>query len=249
MASVAIIYDEHLTGLRQVRLAMKKAMNAAGLVPVWQEWRRGVPACPPHKPYSKVVVLADGKDVTTGFENLADCCVPPWQPALKREVEKLQCVLDGCAPAQLADKRGRGWAANLPAIVVALMPKFTCPLCLPLYSSVLSLFGLGFLKQPKYMLMFTIIVLLIALVNLAVQCRRRSAAGAQSPWFPFGLGAAGATVFVVGKFALDQSVVAYGGLLFFMAGCFWISWSIAGWLPALSRLVRGRALTANASTR
>lgn len=164
---------------------------------------------------------------------------PPMRPS-DRET---RCCMLACCPTTLeppasqllspnaAGCRGGRSLASLPALVVAFLPKFTCPLCLPLYSSLLSLMGLEFLKEERNLLFFTAAILLLALVNLAIQGRRCG------NYLPVCMATVGATVFLGAKFAFDCPFFTYAGLLILMVGCLSASFHVPRLLSRLRSLV------------
>ena len=76
--------------------------------------------------------------------------------------------------------------ALVSAIGAALTPKLVCPVCWPAYVALASALGLGFLINTKNLLIISIVFLLIALIALYSQCKKRK------DFKPFWLGLAGA---------------------------------------------------------
>ena len=80
----------------------------------------------------------------------------------------------------------RHWKRGLiamPGIGVALLPKLFCPLCWPLYASIVSSVGLGFLIGTTYLLPITGAFLVVTLAVLGFGANKRRGYG------PFVLGA------------------------------------------------------------
>jgi hypothetical protein len=62
---------------------------------------------------------------------------------------------------------------TVPGIAIALIPKTACQFCLPVYSSLLTSLGVGFLPSSKYLFSITVLFLLIAISALAFRAQQR----------------------------------------------------------------------------
>lgn len=110
---------------------------------------------------------------------------------------------------EVAPSVGRHGLAALPALLLALLPKFTCPACWPLYGSVLSSLGLGGLLASPWRVPLLAVFLLPALWLLVRGCR-----GRRRRW-PLGLGLAGAAASLVGALG-DHGALSLAGSVAFV---------------------------------
>ncbi len=116
---------------------------------------------------------------------------------------------------------GSGWKetlAVLPAVGVALFPSITCPACWPGYAAVLSSFGIGFLPSNRYLLPLTATFLVIYLLMLTWEARKRHR------FCPLIVGTAGSIVLVVGRFVLESNPVLYAGVALLITASIWNAW-------------------------
>lgn len=101
-----------------------------------------------------------------------------------------------------------GWlrtVAPLPAAVLAVLPSFTCPVCIAAYAGVLSSMGLGFMYQSKYQTPLIVGFLLVGIATVAYSSRTHKK---RSPVLLTLLGAAGV---VAGKLVWEVPLLMYGG--------------------------------------
>jgi len=104
--------------------------------------------------------------------------------------------------------------ASLPAVGTALLPKLTCPLCWPAYTTVLSALGLEFVDYTPYLFPATLAFLALAVGMLALAARRTGR------WIPLLLGLASAGIVLTGKFAMASDWVANSGIALLVAAVF-----------------------------
>lgn len=114
-----------------------------------------------------------------------------------------------------------GWRRVLalaPGMGATLLPIKACPACWPLYSSLLSAFGLGFLLHASYVLPISAALLGVWLISLCYHASERHGYG------PFVLGFVGASVALVGRFELRSDALVYPGIAALAAAAIWNSW-------------------------
>ena len=111
-----------------------------------------------------------------------------------------------------------GISAVLPGIGATLLPAVTCPACWPAYAGLMGSLGLGFVDYTPWLMPVTVVFLTIALAALAWQGYRRR------DYRPFGLGASGAAILVIGKFQMDSEVALYSGITLIIAASVWNAW-------------------------
>jgi hypothetical protein len=102
--------------------------------------------------------------------------------------------------------RSAGIAGIAPSVLLALLPKLTCPLCWPAYGAALSALGLGFVDYTPYLLPLTALFIAVSLGALAWTARARG-----DVW-PVALGALGGAGLLLGRFALESDVLTYAAI-------------------------------------
>ena len=107
---------------------------------------------------------------------------------------------------------------TLPGVGVALLPKLACPMCWPVYASVLTSIGLGFLVSTTYLLLITAGFLLVAVGVLGFRAKQRRGYG------PLMLGFAASAAILTGKFHLDSNPVMYSGIGVLVIASVWNAW-------------------------
>lgn len=115
----------------------------------------------------------------------------------------------------MATRTWREGLLALPGIGVALLPKLACPLCWPLYASIVSSLGLGFLISTAYLLPITVAFMVMILGVLAFRANQRRGFG------PFLLGIAASAAVLMGKFYLESAFVTYSGIGLLVAASVW----------------------------
>lgn len=108
--------------------------------------------------------------------------------------------------------------AALPAVLLALLPKFACPACWPAYGSVLQALGLGSVLSSPWRLPLLAVFLLPALGLLARTGRRRR------DQRPLTLGVVGAIVSLLAV-ALGHSTMSLLGSALFVGAMVWSSFA------------------------
>ena len=103
----------------------------------------------------------------------------------------------------------------MPGIGVALLPKLFCPLCWPLYASIVSSVGLGFLIGATYLQPITGAFLVVTLAVLCFGAKKRRGYG------PFAVGIVTSAAVLIGKFYLESKPLMYGGVGFLAVASVW----------------------------
>ena len=98
---------------------------------------------------------------------------------------------------------------------IAALPILTCPACWPLYASILSAMGLGFVDYTPYLLPVTTILLLISLFPLAWKTKQRRG------YLPLILGIGASLIIISGKFYLDITWLFYTGIALLLMASIW----------------------------
>lgn len=228
MARVELVYERSCPFVRDTRRRLMEAFRAAGLTPRWTEWETGDPKAPARvRDFGSPTLLVDGRDVAGApADEAGHCCriysldgASPGVPPLATIVTALTAAHGDPAPAGAAKApHGRQFAALLPAIGLAALPKLTCPACWPAYAGLMGSLGLGFANYTPYLLPLTGGFLAFSVLALAHRAGRRRGYG------PFLLGAAAAMAVLVGKFGYDSDLAMWIGIAVLVGASAWNSW-------------------------
>ena len=107
---------------------------------------------------------------------------------------------------------------TVPGIGFALLPKLACPICWPVYASILTSLGLTFLMSAMYLFAFTAMFLLVALVSLSYRAHQRRG------YRPFFLGFLASAGVLIGKFFHESNSVVYSGVTLLVVAAIWNAW-------------------------
>lgn len=231
MAEVVLLYDSDCPNVADCRTNLIKAFFASGNKPSWREVDRSADDTPPQlRGYGSPTVLVNGFDVAgqkPGY-NEASCRLYQTEDGGVvgvPSVEQIAASLtDGFQENASFIGQGIGrsdWKqtlAVLPAVGAAMLPSITCPACWPGYAAVLSSFGIGFLPSNRYLLPLTATFLVVYLLMLAWDARKRHRFG------PVTVGTAGSTVLLVGRFVLESNAVLYVGVAVLITASIWNAW-------------------------
>jgi hypothetical protein len=205
--NVELVYDADCPNVAATRSLLIKAFAQTGVSARWQEWERSAPESPVYaQSFGSPTILVDRKDIA-GISPAAGtraCRVYTGGAGTLQATPPLELI---CA-ALLKDAsmrkhgvagRGRWQAtvASFPAIGTALLPKLTCPLCLPAYAALLSALGLEFFDYTPYLLPLTLAFLAVALGALALHARRTG------HWIALMTGVAASAIVLLGKFTFE----------------------------------------------
>lgn len=224
---VELVYENTCPNVAAARGQLLQAFAQSDIAPDWREWEVSASDAPDHiHGYGSPTILVDGKDVSGEMTEGHDYCCRVYAhdemsnkgvPAVKDIMHALKAGRRDTAPPTKSAR----WKLNgavMPAFGTALLPKLTCPACWPAYAGLLSSFGVGFFDYTPYLLPLTGMFVLIALAALGFRARQRRG------FRPLLLGATGAAVLLIGKFAYDSDVAMYAGLAVLVAASLWNSW-------------------------
>lgn len=230
MQNVEFIYEQTCPFVRDARRRLIEAFKAAGVTPRWTEWEVSDPNTPQHvRHYGSPTILIGGRDIAgTPRDEAENCCriyalgdEPRGVPPLGMIVNALTAADDRVTPAPPRSTSSiHRYAAALPAVGLAALPKLTCPACWPAYAGLLSSFGIGFVNYTPYLFPLTATFLVISVLALAYRSQRRRGYG------PFVLGAASAITVLAGKFGYDSDGAMWAGLGLLVIASIWNSWPI-----------------------
>ena len=102
----------------------------------------------------------------------------------------------------------------VPAVGAALLPSLSCPACWPAYASLLSVVGLTFLAESKYLLWLNLVALLIGLMVLLRRARTRG-------YRPLVLGAIASITILTGKFEFASNAITWLGATALITAFIW----------------------------
>lgn len=111
--------------------------------------------------------------------------------------------------------------AALPALAVSTLPFLSCPLCWPLYASLLGSAGLSFFNYTPYLMPVVGFSLLVALVSIGYQVKKNS-----SSYWPFVLAVIASLAIFVGKFVLISNAILYTGVVGLIVAVIWNARSV-----------------------
>ena len=243
MLRVELIYDSDCPNVQEAREALLSGFVKSGVLPSWTEWDRGSPESPPYvRQYGSPTILVDCRDIG-GSEpsGISDCCRIYAQESGKFRgvppVSSIAAALERgstCAP-RLAGRGAGGWhfLASLPGMGTALLPVGVCPACWPVYASILGPVGLGFLLESRGLLSFTVALLAVALLSLALRAKVRRGYG------PFFLGIASVGFVFVFKFVYVLNFLVYAGAIVLLIASLWNAWQKSRGNKNLSSLRSG----------
>ncbi len=213
---VELIYDADCPNVAATRSLLIKAFTKTGVSARWKEWERSSPRSPAYaQSFGSPTILVDGKDIA-GISPTAGtrvCRVYSGGGGTLQSTPPLELIcatlLKG-APAGTRRVAGEGrWqaiVASSPAIGTALLPKLTCPLCLPAYAALLSALGLEFFDYTPYLLPLTLAFLAVALGALAIQAKRTR------HWIALMIGVTASAIVLSGKFVFELDWLNTAGI-------------------------------------
>lgn len=223
MTKVELIYDTDCPNVEQARRQLQLALTASGKPVQWIEWNRTSTESPPHvRRYGSPTILVNGNDVAgvAPSEGFKCCRVYRGKNGGLHGVPTIDMIATALG-AKRTTKGSRSWLVSLPAVLVALLPSLTCPACWPAYAGLLSSLGLPFLNYTPLLTLLTVVALAAAVLALGLRANTRRGFG------PLLVGILAAALVVLGKFVVQLSFAAYGGIGLLIAASVWNSWPIA----------------------
>lgn len=204
------------------RRNLLEAFRRVGLRPAWEDVNLDDEATPASlRGYGSPAVLVKGKDVSGKEPDGAGIsCRLYLGTSGAPSVEAIARSLRSAA-ARGAVRSGRLLSLGaLPGVGAALLPVGACPACWPAYASGLSSLGVAFLSDSSVLFPVTAALVLLAVGSLAWRARQCRGFG------PFALGLGAAVLLLVGKFALESSLLTYGAIALFLAASVWNAWPL-----------------------
>ena len=221
MRAIELIFDRDCPNAEVARQNLGDALVAAGLPPRWTERDRADPDGPPHvQRFGSPTILIDGRDVAgqDPTDGTSSCRLYATGSGQMSGVPPIELIAAALGDGGGKKFQWRGVLSVVPGFGASFLPVGLCPACWPAYAGVLGSLGLGSLLKTTYLLPLTGAFFGLALFGLAYR------AGTRRGYRPFGLGLAGATTALVGKFAISQDVVLYLGLALLLTASVWNSW-------------------------
>ena len=211
---VELIYDADCPNVAATRTRLIKAFTRTGVSARWREWERNSPESPVYvQSFGSPTILVDGKDIAgiSSTSGIHACRVYSGSKGNLQGTPPLELICVALInEAPESGRRGEGrWqaiAASFPAIGTALLPKLTCPLCLPAYAALLSVLGLEFFDYTPYLLSLTMAFLAAALGALVMQAKRTG------NWAALMTGIAASAIILLGKFEFEVDWLATAGI-------------------------------------
>ncbi|MGH8248137.1 MAG: hypothetical protein ACREUU_17080, partial [Gammaproteobacteria bacterium] len=209
--AVELVYRRGCPNIEAARVHLLRAFAGLGMTPQWREWDADDPATPPHaRGRGSPTILIDGRDVDAmGFPDPGPSCrVYPGADGAVARVPSLDQIVTAMRPDENRRNSSIGTGVKLgfataPGIGLALAPKLVCPLCWPLYTSLLGSAGLSFVNYTPYLYPLTLVFLSAAVSAIGIYSPR----GGRT--FPLLLGAGAAFAILAGKFHLLNGLLVY----------------------------------------
>lgn len=95
---------------------------------------------------------------------------------------------------------------GLPAILVSVLPLITCPLCWPLYTTILTAMGVGFIDSVLILLPLMSTLILLAVVGYWIKARK------SKNYWPVGIGFVAGIAMIIGKFLFVSDWLLWVGM-------------------------------------
>lgn len=236
---VELIYFEGCPNIAKARAALVKAFATISHPITWVEWNQSDNTCPDrYRIYGSPTILIDGQDVDAStYTEQGACCrlytddntqQTLGAPSLNTIVAALKNA--GSTPTNA--KPISKWLALLtaiPSVLIAILPKLTCPMCWPAYTAILASLGISFVNYTPYLPMIITSLLVIALVSLSYNARHRHG------YKPLALGILGSSSILLGQFVLINSILFYAGSAILIVAAIWNAW------PKRKRLCQTRS--------
>lgn len=227
MATVDLVYDSNCPNVEAARSQLLNAFFMLGMKPHWKEWEINNPDTPDEmKHFGSPAILINGKDISGSANDvIANNCrvytnsegTISGAPSADQIVSALQHEGSKRFRTFLFDSHGLN-LAMFPAIGLALLPKLVCPLCWPLYTSLLGIIGLDFINYTPYLLPLLVVFLTVTNIILALAAIRKNAYG------PVILGFVSSLSIIVGKFMYESLVLSNVGMAGLIAAVVWHAW-------------------------
>jgi len=110
------------------------------------------------------------------------------------------------------------FVAAIPAIGLAFLPKLVCPVCWPVYTTLLSSMGIGFVNYTPYLMPLTFVFVLVAVGTILYRAKTRKGYG------PFVVGLFASIILLLGKFAFNSDSALFVGVGFLVIASLWNAW-------------------------
>ena len=219
MATVELLYFPDCPNVPAAREQLRRAFEAIGAPPKWNEIDVSSDAAPAHtRGYGSPSILVDGKDVTGATPGGGSSC-RIYAGSDVRGVPPLDAIVVALRVSSSAPSAGAASTlAVVPGALLSVLPVVSCPSCWPAYAGILSSMGVPFLMDAAWLLPLTLAALALALGGLAFRARRRRGFG------PLILGAVAAGAILLGKFVLGVNGPVYTGTVLLVGASLWNSW-------------------------
>ncbi len=114
--------------------------------------------------------------------------------------------------------RWQGLLLTAPSVGAALLPKLTCPICLPAYTAALGAVGIGAATYEPLLFWVTLAMVGLAVGSLAYEANKRRRYG------PALLGAAAGAGVLLAKFVFSSDPAMYVGAALLFGAALWNVW-------------------------
>jgi mercuric ion transport protein len=214
---VELIYDRDFPNIIEARTTLLHAFASAGVGASWTEWDRNAAVSPAYaRKFGSPTILVEGRDVAggDGTDGRDSCRIYPDEQQRFRKASSVGAIRIALAKSN-RNAGPRNILLALPGLGSLFAPIGACPVCWPIYTSVLASAGLGFLTRTAYLLPISAALVALALMPVAYRAQRRGRYG------PLAVGVGGAVAALIGKFVDAVPPLIYLGLVLLLSASIW----------------------------
>jgi mercuric ion transport protein len=223
MHDVVLLYERSCPNVGEARANLERALLAAKLDVRWREVDIDGPKTPPNwRALGSPTILVDGVDIVRGAPaEGATCRLYERHGRFARtpSVDQIVSYLRTHS-RRSACSGAHATLAAAPVIGIALLPNVLCPACWPVYATLLSTLGLGFLLQSRYLLPLTVVLIAVATLAIGFRARRRRG------YAPAIVAALAGLSLVLAKFVVHSIAATYAATAVFAAAAVWNAWTL-----------------------
>lgn len=227
MTKIELIYDKDCPNVERARANIDAALRNVGINSTWIEWDRNSASSPEYAgKFGSPTILVDGCDVSTqDATSDATCCRVYFDdnqklsgvPSVETIVSTVNKAREKNPTYGVGEQRAntKGVITAVLSGLVALLPAIFCPACWGAYAALLSSLGVGFFNYTPFLLPVMMLLLLLNLVFLCLEARRKKRYSALT------LGGVATVTIIVAKFVLELQWLLYVGVAGLIFASIW----------------------------
>ena len=228
---VELIYFDGCPNIADTRALLVKAFVKLKLPITWTEWNQNDEDCPQElSQFGSPTVLVNGVDVLP-LESVqqGDCCrvyfdedsrkssgtptLNMLTTAMEDATQKIQIdINESTKPKWIA------FFAAIPSVLIAFLPKLTCPMCWPSYTALLTSFGINFANYTPYLPVIIVSLLMVSLISIGYKAKSRRG------YNPLWLGVVASLGIITGQIIWDSKIVFFSGSTLLIIAAIWNAW-------------------------